>query len=132
VEKGALAQGVTTESTSAPEPYLDIEMTRPDGQHGLLLFSLFDQSGRIFGPPQHGIRERLAANPLWNYWLHGKSLAAQETAFQVQTFVSSQEPLSGAMSPWSAERETVERLFLAARQELRAAYGVQQREAAGE
>ena len=46
------------------------DLTTADGERGRLLFGLFDQSGRMFGPPQRGLRDRLAANPLWNYWLH--------------------------------------------------------------
>jgi exosortase/archaeosortase family protein len=109
-----------------PEFYAEVEMTKPSGERGLLLFSLFTESGRVCDIRPRGLADRLAANPLWNGLPGTERFAAQESTLQVQVFVSPPAPLL------PAERAAVQRLFLTARQKLLAAYNVKQREAADE
>ena len=119
-------KGPGSEAAREPEFYAEVEMSKPGGERGLLLFSLFSESGRVRSTGPRGLVERLAANPLWNGLPGMERFTAQESTLQVQVFVAPQAPLL------PAEREAVERLFLAARQELLAAYNVKQREAADE
>jgi hypothetical protein len=118
--------GSRSAAAQGPEFYAEVEMTKPGGERGLLLFGLFSESGRVCDTRARGLVERLAANPLWNGLPGMERFAAQESTLQAQVFVAPSAPLL------PAEREAVERLFLAARQELAAAYNVKQRGAADE
>ena len=41
------------ESRDSPELYIEVDLLGQNGEHGLLLYSLVNQAGRVFDVPQH-------------------------------------------------------------------------------
>ncbi len=97
-------------TASAPqEAYVEVDMLGQGGEHGLLLFSLIDQTGHVVDVPQHltwqRIRGKAAYNPLW-------SRVSPSEALQVQAFISTRDPIS------DVKRQMFQDLYLTARQKL--------------
>jgi len=102
------------------DPYVEVQMTGPGDQHGLLLFSMVDQEGRA--PPcdqtVYGkCMKRIDENPL-RCLLAGHVVPLVDSTFQVQTLCSSSESLS------ASQRQAVRRLFFQARRQIVSAYRV--------
>jgi hypothetical protein len=92
---------------------------KPTGEHGWLLFGLFDRAGNevlASGAPWPNLPIRLARSPWGNRLLRAEAAAAAGPTFQVQAFVTSLQPLS------VEQRDEVRQLFLAARSQVLAAY----------
>jgi exosortase len=113
-------QPSTSESTPAPDPYVEVGMVRPDGEHGLLLFSLVSPAGCGLDVPEEStwkrITSRFASIPLSRWMPKGTAFAGRETTLQVQALVSSPDPLT------APGREAVRQLFVTLRQRLMSAY----------
>ena len=106
----SVAQRVEQRPARPPrELYVEVDMLGQGGEHGLLLYSLVDQTGHVVDVPQHLTWQRVtgkaAYNPLWSRVLPAETL-------QIQAFISTPDPLS------QTQRQIVARFILAARQKL--------------
>jgi hypothetical protein len=88
-------------------------MLGQSGEHGLLLYSLIDQTGHVVDVPQHLTWKRVtgkaAYNPLWSRVLPAEAL-------QIQAFISTQDSLS------QSQRQILRDLYTTARQELQSVF----------
>ncbi|MEX0641259.1 MAG: exosortase U [Pirellulales bacterium] len=109
-------QGLNRNVVPDPDPhpetgeswdFVEAEFTKPDGLHGVVVFSEFDQFGSKYRPQQDWLREQ---GTFWgdrNLYLSSKQL------FQVQVWFT----VAGEAS--EQQRQTARDLLLAARQQLR-------------
>ena len=101
------------EAPDHPELYVEVDMLGQDGEHGLLLFSLIDQTGHVVDVPQGLTWQRIAGkaadNPLWSRVVPVETL-------QVQAFLSTRDPVS------DTQRQMVRDLYTTARQQLVSVY----------
>jgi exosortase len=119
------------DSVANPDPYVEVHLTKPAGQHGFLLFSHYDQAGNAVTPPREttngprpkwllgSVGYRIARNPIWWLLADRRVVAAPvgQTTLQVQAFVSTHQTLS------STEQEAVRSLFFRVQREVRAPVG---------
>ncbi len=91
---------------------MEVELAKPTGEVGWLLFGLFDQAGNGLAPSSAdwpSLATKLAGSPLGSRLLGQDQESVTETAYQVQAFVSTVGRLS------AAQRAEVRKLFLAGR-----------------
>lgn len=96
-------------------PCVEVELSKPTGEYGWLLFGLLDQAGNDVSTSTGGwprVTAKLARSPLGSRLLGRDEGRVAETAYQVQAFVSSAVRLS------PAQRAEVRRLFVAARSQV--------------
>lgn len=129
------AQPNGSESAATGDMYVEVEMTKPADEHGVLLYSLFDPAGVAVAstdmsdelPGQRRVSfstrtlQKMLRNPLCRQFRHVQTFDSGYATWLVLAFVASQDRLS------TAERESAQRLFLHARQELLSAYAIKQR-----
>lgn len=99
--------------------YVEVELAKPTGEVGWLLFGLFDQAGNGLAPSSTdwpSLTTKLERSPLVSRLLGHDEESVTETAYQVQAFVPTVSRVS------EAQRAEVRRLFLAARSHVLAAY----------
>jgi exosortase len=96
-------------------PLVEVELSKPNGEYGWLLFGLLDPAGNSLSPSTDGwssMADRLARRPVASR-LRGRGAGSlSETAYSVQAFVSSMVRLS------AEQRVEVGNLFAAARSQV--------------
>lgn len=100
------------------EEYVQVELNMPNGDHGLLFFSLFDSAGRSVNPRREVRRTlttKLAANPLLRFLGSDAATTAPDAlSIQIQQFLKTRS------RPSAEERERALAHFLEFRDLLRA------------
>ena len=97
----------TVEGDDLKDPYMRVEMVMPHtGQHGYLLFCLFDENGKRMKPPV-GREEKLFRQRLDNIYakITGKEVAGGMTipTYQVQVFIPTYGELTEAEKTLAAQ-----------------------------
>ncbi|MBX9654273.1 exosortase U [bacterium] len=97
----------TVEEGKIKDPYLRVEMVMPHtGQHGYLLFCMFDENGKRIDPPK-GREEKLFRQRLDNIYakITGKEIAGGMTipTYQVQLFIPTYGELTEAEKTLAAQ-----------------------------
>jgi hypothetical protein len=83
-------------------PLVEVRLRKSNGEVGLLLFCMYDGTGRPVVPRAghwRGLRARLARNPLL-FFLASETTAipSEQTTLQIQQFVVTSTPLDEAQS----------------------------------
>lgn len=108
----------SAEGASARGDFVVVELSKPTGEYGLLMFGLFDGAGRPIAPRAshwRGLTARLTASPLLDPLLgHQREIAAPDTtSIQVQQLVVGRYRLS------DDERQIAQDQFQSLRNQLR-------------
>jgi exosortase len=107
---------------AANGPYVEASFTRPTGEHGWLLFGLFDQTGKplapVGAPEDHwpSFMEKLARSPLACWLLDLRHERVTETTYQLQLFTS------GTVDLTSEQKDEVRQFFQSVRSQVVEAY----------
>jgi exosortase len=110
------------DGSDADGPYVEASLTRPTGEHGWLLFGLFDQTGKplapVGAPEDHwpSFLEKLARSPLAYWLLDLRHERVTETTYQLQLFAS------GTVDLTSEQKDEVRRFFQSVRSQVVEAY----------
>ena len=96
-------------------PFVQVDLSKPNGEIGYLLFSLYDGAARTVEPESTDwtwLRRKLALNPLLDLF-RGQAVSPEtRTTLQIQTFVDGSYPLD------QSQRQSVEDTYLDVRRQI--------------
>ena len=105
--------------TAASNPdtvgFVEVEMIGPSQEHGYLIFNHFDDDGNVYSEESTYWSTRVANNPLVTFVRGQPTHNIDETTTQIQLLLISETPISESL------RESMQQLFLTARQSARTA-----------
>ncbi len=95
--RGWLVERRTVRRDSAEGPFIEVQLSKPNGETGYLLFSLFDGDARPVEPKSThwtGLRGKLARSPLLALIGQGdRTISQTQTTLQIQQFIGGNHPL---------------------------------------
>jgi hypothetical protein len=97
-----------TGSNEASWKYAEADFTRPDGNVALVVYSVFDETGRGLNPPSHSIFDDIWRS-LEKQYRHSRT----EKQFQIQVFTTAEGNIT------DAQRATARKLLFLAREQFR-------------
>lgn len=128
--RGWLVERRTVRRDSAEGPFIEVQLSRPNGEAGYLLFSLFDGGARSVEPKSThwtGLRGKLARSPLLTLIGQGhRTISQTQTTLQIQQFIGGNYPLD------ESQRQTADEVYVEFRRRLLERWQADARRAADE
>jgi len=114
--RGWVVERRTVRRESAEGSFVEVQLSKPNGEAGYLLFSLFDGGARPVEPKSThwtGLRGKLARSPLLALMGQGHRTVSQtQTTLQIQQFIGGNYPLD------ESQRQTADEVYVEFRRRL--------------